>query len=63
MKKKLNIICYHVVLEAVAMDKCINAHIPTLLNYADLLTKVLHGQKMSNLVNGILFEIYEYDLN
>ena len=45
------------------MVECITTHIPTLLNYTDLLTKVLHGQKRRNLVNGILFDIYKYDLD
>ena len=63
LKKKLNSIFYHAVREAVAMGECINNHIPTLFNYAYLLTKGLHEQKRRNLVNGILFVIYEYDLN
>ena len=45
------------------MSVIFNTHIPTLLNYADLLMKVLQYQKRRNLVNTILFEIYEYDLN
>ena len=63
LKNKSNSICYHAVWEAVSMGEFITTHIPTLLNYADLLTKVLHGQKRHNVVNGILFDIYEYDLN
>ena len=63
LKKKSNSICYPAVQEAVAMGKCITNYITTFLNYADLLTKVIHGQKRSNLVNGILFGIYKYDLN
>ena len=57
LKNKLNSIFYHDVREAVAMGKCITTHITTLLNYTDLLTKVLHGQKRLNLVSGILFDI------
>ena len=38
-------------------------HIPTLLNFSDLLKKDLYGQKRRNLVDGIMFDIYEYDLN
>ena len=63
LKKKPNSICYHAVWEAAAMGKCITTHIMTLLNYVDLLKKFLHWQKRRNLVNGILFDIYEYDLN
>ena len=63
LKNKSNSICYHAVREAVDMITCITTHIPTLLNYAYLLTKVLHGQKRRNLVKGVFFYIYEYDLN
>ena len=63
LNKKSNSIFYHTVPEAVDMGECITTHIPNLLNYADLLTKVLQYQKRRNLVNTILFDIYEYDLN
>ena len=63
LKKKSNNVCYHAVRESVAMGECITKHIPTLLNFSDLLTKVLYGQKHRNLVDGIMFDIYEYDLN
>ena len=46
-----------------AMGECITTHIPTLLNFSDLLTKVLYDQKRRSLVDGIKFDIYEYDLN
>ena len=63
LKKKSNSVCYHAVRESVAMGECITTHIPTLLNFSDLLTKVLYGHKRRNLVDGIMFDIYEYDLN
>ena len=63
IKKKSNSVCEHAVIESVAMGECITTHIPTLLNFSDLLMKVLYGQKLRNLVDGIMFEIYEYDLN
>ena len=61
LKKKSNSVCYHAVREAVAMKECITTHIPTLLNFSDLLTKVLYGRKRKNLVNGILYDLYEYE--
>ena len=45
------------------MGECITTHIPTLLNFSDPLTKVLYVQKRRNLVDGIMFDIYEYDFN
>ena len=41
LKKKSNIICYHFVREAVAMKEILTTYVPTLKNWADLLTKVL----------------------
>ena len=35
--------------------------IPTLLNFADLITKVMYGGKRPGLVNVILLYIHEYD--
>ena len=61
LKKKSNSVFYHAVREAAAMKECITTHIPTLLNFSDLLTKVLYGQKRKNLVNGILYDLYEYE--
>ena len=45
------------------MGEYITTQIPTLLNFSDLITKVLYGQKRRNLVDGIMFDIYEYELN
>ena len=59
--EKSNSICYHAVREAVAMVKCMTTHTPTLMSFADLLTKVLYGRKRRRLVNGIYFYIYEYN--
>ena len=62
LKKKSNSVCYHAVREAVAMGECITTHIPTLLNFSDILTKVLYGMKRQNLVNGILYDLYEHEV-
>ena len=62
LKKKSNSICYHFVREAVAMKECLTTWIPTLKNWVDLLTKVLHGRKRRTLVKGVLYDIYDYDV-
>ena len=60
LKKKSNSICYHFVKEAVAMRECLTTNITTARNWADLLTKVLFGKKRLELVQGVLFDIYDY---
>ena len=60
LKKKSNSICYHFVREAIAMRECLTTHVPTERNWADLLTKVLFGNKIRELVQGVLFDIYDY---
>ena len=59
LKKKSNSICYHFIREAVAMKECLTTHIPTLKNFADMLTKVLYGKKRKDLVGGVLHFIYD----
>ena len=61
LKKKSNAICYHAVRESVAMGESLTAHILSDRNVADLLTKLLYGQKRKSLVSEILFDIYDYD--
>ena len=61
LKKKSNSICYHFGREAVAMGECLTTHVPTLLNWADLLTKALSEKKRRVLVSGVLYDIYDYD--
>ena len=58
-KKKSNAICYHLVREAVAAKECLTCWVPTLSNWADLLTKILSGQKRQRLVKNDLFDVYE----
>ena len=60
-EEKLNSICYHFVREAVAMKECLTSHVPTLINWADLLTKVLSGKKRRDMVRAIWHDIYDYD--
>ncbi len=57
LKKKSNLICYHVVREAVAMGEALVAHIPTKKNLADLFTKVLYVQNWQFLVERMLWDM------
>ena len=63
LKRKSNSVCYHYhfVREDVVKKECLTTWIPTLKNWADLLTKVLHGRKRRALVQGVLYDIYDYD--
>ena len=60
LKKKSNYICYNFVREDIAMMECLTTHVPTARNWAELLTKVLFGKKRRELVQGVLFDIFEY---
>lgn len=59
LSKKCNSICYHAVRESVAMGESLTAHIPTDKNSADLLTKVLYGQKRRYHVSNLLYDIFD----
>ena len=60
LNKKSNSICYHAVRESVAMGESITAHVPTLLNPADLCTKVIPGGiKRDNIIRLILYDIVD----
>ena len=58
LKKRSNSICYHFIHKAVAMKECLTPHVPTLVNWAGLLTKILSSEKRRDLVRGVLFHIY-----
>ena len=45
LRKKSNSVCYHAVSESVAMGESLVGHIPSKESIADLLTKVLYGEK------------------
>ena len=49
--------------EAVVAKECLTSHIPTLKTLSDMLTKVLFGQKRRNLVQVIMYDIYDHDRN
>ena len=53
------LIRYHTVHESVAMSESLVGHIPSKENVADLMTKVLYGQKRRYLVSNILHDIYD----
>ena len=59
LKKKSNYVWHHAVCESVAMKEVLTSHILTNHNYADLLTKVLYGQKRRNCIEGIMYDLYD----
>ena len=61
LKKKSHFLCYNAACEceSVAMGESLTGHIVTDRNVADLLTKVLYGQKWNCIVGEVLYDIYE----
>jgi hypothetical protein len=61
LKKKSHALCYHAACESVsvAMGESLTGHIATDRNVADLLTKVLYGQKRKCIIGEILYDIYD----
>ena len=57
LRKKSNLVCYHTVHKSVAMGEHLVGHIPSKESVADLMTKVLYGQKRRYLVSSILYDI------
>ena len=58
LRKKLNIICYHLIRVSVAMGDTLIVHITTGENIADLATKVItNGPKRDYLIGNLLHEI------
>ena len=58
LKKKSNSVCYHAVREAVAMGECLNGHVSTHDNPADICTKIMPGgQKRNHLIGLILCDL------
>ena len=55
LKKKHNAVAYHRVREAIAAGILKFAHIPSEMNYADILTKPLAGPAHYVIVNPLLF--------
>ena len=61
LKKKSNSICYHAVREAVAMEECITAHVPTDDNCADLATKIIPGGRKREYLISLLLHFIADD--
>ena len=61
LKKKCNVIAYHVLQNSVAMGETLTEHIRSEDNPANLLTKMVSGQKSKYLVSSMLSDIYEGD--
>ncbi len=59
LRKKSQSLCYNAARESVAMGESLTSHIATDRNVADLLTKVLYGQKRKFIVGEILYDIYD----
>ena len=59
LKNKNNSICYHTLIEAVAMGECLNTHIPTKYNLSDMMTKVLYGSNKRGLVEGLMYDVFD----
>ena len=58
LRKKSNSFCYHAVHESVGMGESLVVHIPGKENVADLMTKVLYGQKRRYLLSNSLYDIH-----
>ncbi len=56
LKKKNNATCYHALHESVAVGESLCTHVCLEDNYADLMTKVLTGQKRQDLVRQIFYD-------
>ncbi len=59
LKKKCNSVCYHAVRESVAMGEPLITPINSEDNLSDLMTKVTRGGKHHQLVDNILYDIYD----
>ena len=56
-RKKSNSVCYYAFCEFVSMSKSLVVHIPRSENIADLMTKVIYGQRRKYLDRYIFFTI------
>ena len=54
LKWKSNSVCYHAVHESVAVDKYLVGQTLSSKNVADLMTKVLYGQRRKYLVSNVV---------
>ena len=61
LKKKCNATAYHAINKAVAMGESLTWHLRSENNPADVLTKVVTGQKRRHLVSLVLYNIFDGD--
>ena len=61
LKKKCSAIAYHAICKSVAMGESLRGRLRSDNNQADLLTKVVTGQKRIHLLSLVLY--YKYDEN
>jgi hypothetical protein len=58
LKKKSNSICYHAVRESTAMGESIIGNVPSVVNPADICSKVVPGgQKLNHLIRLLLHDL------
>ena len=61
LKKKFNLFAYHVINESMAMGKTLTGHIRSEDKPADLLTKIVTGNKFRHLLSVVFFDICDGD--
>ena len=61
LKKKCNAIVYHAVHETMVIREKLTGYIRLEDNPADLLTKIVTGQKRKHLVSLVLYDVYDGD--
>ena len=61
LKKKYNAIAYHAICKSMAMGETLTGHTRSEVNPADLLTKIVTGNKHRHLVSLVLYDFYDGD--
>ena len=61
LKKQCNAIAYLAIHESVAMRASLTGHTRSEDNSADLLTKIVTGQKQKHLMSLVLYDMYDVD--
>ena len=59
LKKNNNSICYHALIEAVAMGECLTTHIPTKDNLSDMMNKVSYVSNKRGLVKVLMYVLFD----
>ena len=59
LKKKLNSICYHAIIESVEIKESLTGHVPSVDNPAETCAKVVPGgEKRKHLIGKVLHKLY-----